>query len=169
MVFLLYWFYTIAENFCALLAIRGTWWSELFYKSACCVMVRGTFTQLGGVVVIVKQTLAVKIKYLEEAVELAQDAAQEALAEASCLSFDVYIQVDDPGCVVLWQSWQSEDEAQGYLASAAVADFMLALDGILAAPVASVCYSVDGLGALAFEVVPEEQEAVHLGDEVTVH
>jgi len=120
-------------------------------------------------VVIVKQTLAVKIKYLEEAVELAQDAAQGALDEASCLSFEVYIQVDNPGSLVLWQNWQSEAEAQGYLGSEAAADFMLAVDGMLAEPIESVCYSVDGLGTLAVEIAHEEQEAVRLGEEVVVH
>lgn len=119
--------------------------------------------------VIVKQTFTVKIKHLEEMVELAQNVAQNALAEASCLSFEIYIQVEKPGNVVLLQNWQGEDEAECYLQSEVAAEFLLAVDGMLAEPVENVCYAVNSLGALTFELITEEQEGMCLGDEVVLH
>ncbi|HLR18155.1 MAG TPA: antibiotic biosynthesis monooxygenase [Alcanivoracaceae bacterium] len=119
--------------------------------------------------VIVKQTLSVSIKHLEEVVELAQDVAQDAMTDEGCLSFEVYIQVEKPGNLVLLQNWQNEARAMNYLGSEGAIEFMQALEGLLTTSVKNVCYRVAGLGELAFEVVNEEQEALLLGDEVVVH
>jgi len=119
-----------------------------------------------AIVIILKTTLSVKMQHLEDVVELARDAAAAILIEPGCLAYEIYLQAERPGCLVLWQQWQSEEEAAQYADSAGAEEFLEMLYSYTVQLVDHQQFRVEEPEEM---IVIEEEPLVYLGEEVVVH
>lgn len=117
-------------------------------------------------VIILKTTLSVKMQHLEDVVELARDAAAAIMHEKGCLAYEVYLQTESPGQLVLWQQWQTEEEAEHYADSAGAQEFLELLHSYTVQLVDHQQFTVAEPEAIA---VIDEEPLVYLGEEVVVH
>lgn len=107
------------------------------------------------------------MEHLEEVVELARDAGHAIRTEAGCLAYEVYLQAEKPGRLVLWQQWSSEQEADEYADSEGAQEFLETLYSYTVRFVDHQQFSVEE----APEVITSAEEIpqFYLGDEVVVH
>lgn len=119
--------------------------------------------------IIAKTELAVKIKHLEEVIEMAQDLAHFTLAESNCLTFEVYIRVEQPGNLVLLHQWGQDEDYEKYLQEAPTVEFFEAIAECLSAPIKGARFVVEKAEVDEVSPLAEEGSQVFLGEEVTVH
>lgn len=117
--------------------------------------------------IILKTTLSVKMEHLEEVVELARDAGRAIRAEVGCLAYEVYLQAEKPGRLVLWQQWSSEQDADEYADSEGAQEFLETLYSYTVRFVDHQQFSVEEVPEVITTV--EEVPQFYLGDEVVVH
>jgi len=117
-------------------------------------------------VIILKTTLSVKMQHLEEVVDLARDAAFATMGEEGCLAYEVYLQAERPGCLVLWQQWRSKKEAEHYADSAGAQEFMETLYSYTVQLVEHQQFTVSEDGPVTQQ---EDEASVFLGEEVVIH
>lgn len=116
--------------------------------------------------IILKTTLSVKIQHLEDVVELARDAALAIMNEEGCLAYEVYLQAEQPGGLVLWQQWRSEEEADHFADSDGAQEFLEVLYSYTVQLVDHQQFHVEEPDVMA---ILDEEPLVYLGEEVTVH
>lgn len=116
--------------------------------------------------IILKTTLSVEMQDFEEVVELAHDAAEAIMSEEGCLAYEVYLQAEKPGYVVLWQQWRSEQEASHYADSMGAQEL---LEVFYSYAVEMVDHQQFSVVAAEPMTVIEEEPLMYLGEEVVVH
>lgn len=74
--------------------------------------------------IIVKGCIPLNQDGREEAVALIREMADGARRERGCLAYEVYLSVEDPDTVVLWQQWRSLEALEAHFASDHVDTFL---------------------------------------------
>jgi quinol monooxygenase YgiN len=74
--------------------------------------------------IIVKGTIPLSREDREEAVALIREMADSSRRESGCLAYEVYLSVEDPDTVVLWQQWSSLEALEHHFASDHVDAFL---------------------------------------------
>lgn len=118
--------------------------------------------------IIVKGSIPVCREEREEAVALIRELADASRREKGCIAYEVYLSVDDPGTVVLWQQWTSVDALESHFASDHVDAFLDVIPDYIEGQVTSARFDVRE------EVLEESEEAlepprVHFAGNIQLH
>lgn len=102
--------------------------------------------------IIVKGAIPVRQEDREEAVALIRELAETSRGERGCLAYEVYLSVDDPETVVLWQQWSSIEALETHFASEHVDAFLDLIPDYIDGQVTSARFDVQA------EVLDEPEE-----------
>ncbi len=123
--------------------------------------------------IIVKGTIPLDREDREEAVALIREMADSSRRESGCLAYEVYLSVEDPDTVVLWQQWSSLEALENHFASDHVDAFLDVIPDYIDGQVISERFDVraESSDATGGDVRDESAEPsrVHLADNVVVH
>lgn len=121
--------------------------------------------------IIVKGTIPLNREDREEAVALIREMADSSRRESGCLAYEVYLSVDDPDTVVLWQQWRSLDALEAHFASEHVDAFLEMIPDYIGGEVISERFDViaeaDDTGEPGDE--PVEARRIRFADSIVMH
>ena len=123
--------------------------------------------------IIVKGTIPLDREDREEAVALIREMADSSRRESGCLAYEVYLCVEDPDTVVLWQQWSSLEALEKHFASDHVDAFLDVIPDYIDGQVISERFDVraESSDATGGDIRDENAgpSRVHLADNVVVH
>lgn len=118
--------------------------------------------------IIVKGSIPVRQEDRDEAVALIRELAEASRCEQGCVAYEVYLSVDEPETVVLWQQWSSLDALESHFASEHVDAFLDLIPDYIDGQVTSARFDVRE------EVSDEPEEApepprIQYADSILLH
>lgn len=122
--------------------------------------------------IIVKGTIPLCSQDREEAVAMIREMADSSRREPGCLAYEVYLSVDDPDTVVLWQQWRNLEALEAHFASDHVDAFLDVIPDYIDGQVISERFDVRAESS--DEITDTREEAsgtsqVRLADNIVVH
>jgi quinol monooxygenase YgiN len=121
--------------------------------------------------IIVKGTIPLNREDREEAVALIREMADSSRRESGCLAYEVYLSVDDPDTVVLWQQWRSLDALEAHFASEHVDAFLDMIPDYIGGQVISERFDViaEAGDTSEHEDEPVEPRTIRFADSIVMH
>lgn len=119
--------------------------------------------------IIVKGSFPIKEEQQPVALDLVQALASASRKEPGCLSYEVYVQADEPRVIMVWQQWSSLDALEIHFGSEHVDAFLDAIPDLIDGDVQSARYDVSSVDGEP--VVDEVQDIAPLvlADNITLH
>ena len=91
---------------------------------------------------VVAGRIAVKPERREDAVRLALDVAEATRAEAGCLSYRFYADLEDPNRFFIFEEWRDEDALAAHFGTPHMTRFLEHAPGLVATPPEIVRYEI---------------------------
>jgi quinol monooxygenase YgiN len=119
--------------------------------------------------IIVKGSFPIKADQQPVALDLVQALASASRKEPGCLSYEVYVQADEPRVIMVLQQWSSLDALEVHFGSEHVDAFLDAIPDLIDGEVHSARYDVSSVDGEP--VVEEVQDIapVVLAGNITLH
>ncbi len=100
---------------------------------------------------IIAATVPVRPERLEEAKAAATEMARASRAEAGCLEYGFYQDVEDPARIHIFERWESLDALRAHFQTAHMAEFQRKVPDLVAGDVEATRYEIADSGP----VLPE--------------
>lgn len=118
--------------------------------------------------IIVKGAIPVKSEDREEAVALIRELAEASRCEQGCLAYEVYMSLEEPETVVLWQQWASLEALETHFSSDHVDAFLDLIPDYIDGQVTSARFDVQAEVLDEYEDVLEPPR-VQYADSIVIH
>lgn len=119
--------------------------------------------------IIVKGSFPIKADQQPVALDLVQSLASASRKEPGCLSYEVYVQADEPRVIMVWQQWSSLDALELHFGSDHVDAFLDAIPDLIDGDVQSARYDVTSVDGEPVIEEAKESAPVVLAGNITVH
>ena len=119
--------------------------------------------------IIVKGSFPIKADLQPEALDLVHDLACASRKEPGCLSYEVYVQADEPRVIMVWQQWSNLDALEIHFGSDHVDAFLDAIPDMIDGEVLSARYDVSSVDGEPIVEEVQEIAPVVLAGNITVH
>lgn len=119
--------------------------------------------------IIVKGSFPIKADQQPEALDLVQDLACASRKEPGCLSYEVYVQADEPQVIMVWQQWSNLDALEIHFGSDHVDAFLDAIPDMIDGEVLSARYDVSSVDGEPIVEEVQDIAPVVLAGNITVH
>lgn len=113
--------------------------------------------------IIVKGSIPVKPEDREEAVALMRELAEASRCEQGCLAYEIYLSVEEPETLVLWQQWSSVEALESHFASDHVDAFLDIIPDYIDGQVTSARFDVQAEVHDEPEETPEPPRVQYAG------